>query len=145
MLAYYLKEKIMRPRSFWDYILFGRPRTRNSSSSRNGGTSLDSSFSWSSGSSGGGGASGSWQNKFEYYDKQIYNRTIKFSKCLDSLAGIRFIPFSFVTDKSESYRFKKYFSREDLQRIESTVSNSETRHQGEIKIILESSLPVSRV
>ncbi|EMF80101.1 hypothetical protein LEP1GSC188_2581 [Leptospira weilii serovar Topaz str. LT2116] len=53
--------------------------------------------------------------------------------------------FSFVTDKSESYRFKKYFSREDLQRIESTVSNSETRHQGEIKIILESSLPVSRV
>ncbi len=53
--------------------------------------------------------------------------------------------FSFVTDKSESYRFKKYFSREDLQRIESAVSNSETRHQGEIKIILESSLPVSRV
>lgn len=53
--------------------------------------------------------------------------------------------FSFATDKSESYRFKKYFSREDLQRIESAVSNSETRHQGEIKIILESSLPVSRV
>ncbi|EQA62270.1 hypothetical protein LEP1GSC062_0029 [Leptospira alexanderi serovar Manhao 3 str. L 60] len=35
--------------------------------------------------------------------------------------------FSFATDKSESYRFKKYFSREDLQRIESAVSNSETR------------------
>ncbi|WP_061235119.1 TPM domain-containing protein [Leptospira weilii] len=73
MLAYYLREKIMRPRSFWDYILFGRPHTRNSSSSRNGGISLDSSSSWSSsssssgnswsgdgGSSGGGGASGSW-------------------------------------------------------------------------------------
>lgn len=53
--------------------------------------------------------------------------------------------FSFATDKSESYRFKKYFSREDLQRIESAVSNSETRHQGEIKIILEGSFPVSRV
>ncbi|EMY77797.1 PF04536 family protein [Leptospira weilii serovar Ranarum str. ICFT] len=53
--------------------------------------------------------------------------------------------FSFTTDKSKSYRFKKYFSRKDLQKIEAAVAESETRHKGEIKIILESGLPIFRV
>ncbi|MCG6167100.1 TPM domain-containing protein [Leptospira sanjuanensis] len=53
--------------------------------------------------------------------------------------------FSFTADKSKTHRFKRYFSAEDLKRIESAVSKSESSHKGEIKVILESALPVSRV
>ncbi|EJO71352.1 TPM domain-containing protein [Leptospira kirschneri] len=53
--------------------------------------------------------------------------------------------FHFSQDKSKSYRFKKYFSTEDLEKIESEVSKSEVLHKGEIKVILELNLPVSRI
>lgn len=56
-----------------------------------------------------------------------------------------FSAFSLSQDKSKSFRFKKYFSSEDLRRIESAVAKSETLHKGEIKVVLEGGLPVLRV
>ncbi|PJZ55728.1 TPM domain-containing protein [Leptospira barantonii] len=56
-----------------------------------------------------------------------------------------FSAFSFHPDKSKSYRFKKYFSSENLRMIESSVAKSETLHKGEIKVVLEGGLPVFRV
>ncbi|EMN07769.1 hypothetical protein LA733_2908 [Leptospira interrogans] len=53
--------------------------------------------------------------------------------------------FYFSQSKPKSYRFKKYFSTEDLEKIESAVSKSEILHKGEIKVILESGLSVFRI
>ncbi|EPE82472.1 PF04536 domain protein [Leptospira noguchii str. 1993005606] len=53
--------------------------------------------------------------------------------------------FYFSQNKPKSYRFKKYFSTEDLEKIESAVSKSEILHKGEIKVILESSLPIFKI
>ncbi|EMN49458.1 PF04536 family protein [Leptospira interrogans str. L1207] len=53
--------------------------------------------------------------------------------------------FYFSQSKPKSHRFKKYFSTEDLEKIESAVSKSEILHKGEIKVILESALLVFRI
>lgn len=49
------------------------------------------------------------------------------------------------SDKSKSPRVRKFFSKEDLKKIESCVSNSEKLHTGEIKVILEENLPLFRI
>lgn len=66
---------------------------------------------------------------------RIWNHTLEFSLSF----------FYFSQDKSKSYRFKKYFSTEDLEKIEPAVSKSEILHKGEIKVILESGLSVFRI
>ncbi|MGQ2800306.1 TPM domain-containing protein [Leptospira santarosai] len=58
-------------------------------------------------------------------------------------SSLSFISFS--SDKSKSYRFKRYFSAKDLEKIESAVFKSESIHRGEIKVILESNLPIFKV
>ncbi|AOP33238.1 hypothetical protein A0128_04865 [Leptospira tipperaryensis] len=56
-----------------------------------------------------------------------------------------FSAFSFSSDKSKSFLFKRFFNKEDLKKIEYTVSLSEKLHTGEIKVILEGNLPLFKI
>ncbi|TGK36376.1 hypothetical protein EHQ12_05185 [Leptospira gomenensis] len=53
--------------------------------------------------------------------------------------------FRTSADKTSSVFFKRYFTREDLKRIEDAVAKSETKHRGEIAVILEGTLPLTLV
>lgn len=49
------------------------------------------------------------------------------------------------SDKTSSLFFKRYFTQEDLKTIEDAVAKSETKHRGEIVVVLEGALPLSAV
>ncbi|MBM9577080.1 TPM domain-containing protein [Leptospira sp. 201903070] len=69
----------------------------------------------------------------------------KFLRIGNHLIESFFSAFSFSPDKSKSFLFKKFFSKEDLKKIESSVSQSEKFHTGEIKVILEGNFPLWRI
>ncbi|MBM9499036.1 TPM domain-containing protein [Leptospira sp. 201903071] len=78
----------------------------------------------------------------------LKNRTKEESKFLrigNHLIESLFSAFSFSFDKTKSRLFKKFFSKKDLKKIESAVSESEKLHTGEIKVILEGNLPLFRI
>ncbi|TGM58289.1 TPM domain-containing protein [Leptospira adleri] len=78
----------------------------------------------------------------------LKNRTKEESKILragNHLLKSFFSALSLSSDKSKSPRFKRFFSEEDLKKIEYSVSESEKLHTGEIKVILEGNLPLFKI